>query len=88
MKNRILFFLLVCFLGISTMVAQTNMVQHEVKRGETMESIAKQYNVSPEEIKNKTTENAQRLFFLVVPVVIFRVWRIRSREDPRNTSRR
>lgn len=51
MKNRILFFLLVCFFGISTMVAQTNMVQHEVKRGETMESIAKQYNVSPEEIK-------------------------------------
>ncbi len=66
------FFFSVMFCAISMMtMAQTQSVTHVVQRGETIESIAKNYNVSVEDI-NKANPNADGMFYagmkLAIPV--------------------
>lgn len=70
MIKKILFLIVLCASSVCAM-AQSQTVTHVVQRGETIESIAKQYNVSVDDI-NRANPNTDGLFYagmkLVIPV--------------------
>jgi len=62
MIRKICFSLIMCAISLMAM-AQHQVVTHVVQRGETIESIAKQYNVSVADI-NKANPNAEGVVYV------------------------
>lgn len=68
MIRKICFSLIMCAISLMAM-AQHQVVTHVVQRGETIESIAKQYNVSVADI-NKANPNAEGVVYVGMKLAI------------------
>lgn len=69
MKTKLMTLAVMCFIATATSFAQTSEKVHKIENGETIESIAEKYGVTPDDIKD-ANPNAGDYFFAGMSIKI------------------
>jgi len=69
MKTKLMTLVVMCIIATATSFAQTSEKTHKIEKGETIESIAQKYGVTPDEIK-KANPNAGNYFYTGMSIKI------------------